>query len=53
MYSSVVVRIFAFESNDNCSWPYRMIFNNSSFEGFIKGALKRKFLLIQINGTVE
>ena len=29
------MRIFAFESNGNCSWPYRIIFNNSSFERFI------------------
>ena len=36
IYSSVAVRIFAFESNDNCSCPWRMIFNNSSFERFTK-----------------
>ena len=36
MYSSVAVNIFAFESNDSCSWPWKMIFNNSSFERFIK-----------------
>ena len=28
---SVAVRIFSFESLDNCSWPYWMIFNNSSY----------------------
>ena len=34
--STVAVRIFTFESNDNCSCPQRMISNKSSSAKFIK-----------------